>query len=83
MIKADLRMIGTKLVGPVIAEGTRLTLLFELDSIIKSFMESDNKEVLHAVFAYNLKLFQKQFNELDVEKFNAYIEALKEGCPND
>lgn len=83
MIKVDLRVIGIKLVGPVIAKGTKLTLLFELNSIIKSFMEDDRKEMLHAVFAHNLKNISKQFEELDMEKFNDCIEILKEGTSHD
>ena len=78
MIKAD--FISAKdamLVGPVIVEGTALQL-FELNSIVKEFMEMDNtREIIHAVVANNIDNINKQADKIDVKKFNACCEMLE------
>ena len=79
MIKAD--FISAKdamLVGPVIVEGTALQLLFELNAIVKEFMEMDNtREIIHAVVANNIGNINKQADKIDVKKFNACYEILE------
>ena len=79
MIKAD--FINAKdgmLVGPVIVEGTALQLLYELNSIVKEFMEMDNtREIIHAVVANNIDNINKQADKIDVKKFNACCEILE------
>lgn len=80
MIKADFIEIDGKLVAPTIIEGSELELLFELDSVFKSFIKNDkSKELLHAVLQNNLDDINKQMdkNELNEERYYVYHEVLE------
>lgn len=79
MIKANFKSETNKFTGPVIIEGSNLKLLFELNSIIKTFMKNDSKEILHAVFAHNLESIKKQYDELDRVKFDVCLRLLEKG----